>query len=83
VDAAGSVATVELGKFWECRPILIALEKTAFHECCEILLHDLWNLASRGSSEFEVEYATHNAIRSLEAMFFKTRKHEFAHVVED
>lgn len=83
VHTTGCIATICLGRLWDCRPTRLSLEKTAFHECCEILLHDVWNLASRAASQEEVESATHGVIRGLESLFFGIRKQEFADDYEE
>ncbi len=70
-NLTGKVATIYLTIDWDIEPTKRAVERTAFHEVCELMLARLVICSrSRFITNDEIVEATHSIIRRLENTVF-------------
>ncbi len=71
-NLVGRVATVKFNTEWDKNDYgAVEIRKTAFHECCELLMSRMNALANyRHTTEDEVTEENHNIIRILEHILF-------------
>ena len=70
VDIQGRIVGMEVDRDFFKKAGIFDLKKTAFHECCEILLAEIDADLSRFYSQDYVDEKRHKIIRVLENIFF-------------
>jgi hypothetical protein len=65
IDSEGRLATISIAETWSMFPSELELDRTAFHECFEILLNVLSSLCCKAEKD-KIEEAEHVIIRTME-----------------
>ena len=71
-NQSGCIATISLARSWEpVKPTAYALKKAAFHECVELLISNISEIAeARYVTRQELDEERHRIVRSLEYVIF-------------